>query len=250
MKTTEKFVIDNSPTIMTTVGVAGTVTTAVLASRASVKAYKILEVNDLKVTTMDLRTNKAKAKEALNLTWKCYIPPVVVGGITVTSIIMANRVGTKRAAAVAAAYTISEKAFEDYREKVVETLGEHKDEEIRAEVARDHIRDTPPPSSLVVTGNKVLCYDGFSGRYFESTIEDIKKAQNDLNYRILGDVYASLNDFYSLLGLSGTSSGEELGWRSPEKLELEFSTIMSDDQRPCVCIQFHTKPIRNYYRFD
>ena len=248
MKTTEKFVIDNSPTIMTTVGVAGTVTTAVLASRASVKAYKILEVNDLEVTTMDLRTNKTKAKEALNLTWKCYIPPVVVGGITVASIIMANRVGTKRAAAVAAAYTISEKAFEDYREKVVETLGEHKEQVIRDQVAEAQVRKDAP--SLVISSGKVLCRDAYSGRYFESTMEDLKKAQNDLNYKVLNYGYASLNDYYDLLGLAATDVGEEMGWKADEILDCDYSTVLSEDQRPCISISFRVQPGRGFYRFS
>ena len=242
LKTAEKFTIDNSPTILTSIGVVGTVSTAVLTAQSTIKACQIL------VGDPDFRDKELTTKQIIGKTWQCYIPPVVVGGITVTSIIMANQIGSKRAAAVAAAYTISERAFDDYREKVVEKIGETKEQAVRDEVATDRVRKDAG-STVVISSNKVLCYDTYSGRYFESTMEDLKKAQNDLNYRVLSDGYGSLNDYYDLLWLAGTSVGEEMGWRAEQILDVEYSTVLSDDQRPCIAITFRVQPVRNYYRF-
>jgi hypothetical protein len=88
----------------------------------------------------------------------------------------------------------------------------------------------------------------YTGRYFQSSMESLKKAQNDLNYKILNSYYASLTDFYNLIGLSRTTTSDDVGWNSDEMLELRFSTIMSDDQRPCIAIDFKVAPIRGYFR--
>ena len=79
-------------------------------------------------------------------------------------------------------------------------------------------------------------------------METLKKAQNDTNYQVLNDVYASLGDFYSRVGLARTSISEEVGWNSNKLLELEFSTTMSEDGRPCISIGFHVDPVRNYHK--
>jgi len=65
---------------------------------------------------------------------------------------------------------------------------------------------------------------------------------------VLNDFYASLSDFYDLIGLPTTSFSDEVGWNSDRLLELQFSTVLSDDGRPCISIDFRTVPIRDYYK--
>lgn len=247
-KKAEKFVIDNSPAICTGIGVVGLVSTAYLTGKATVKAQELL--------LQDAHDNqgnvffKHDARDRVALTWKLYIPAVGTGVLSCAAIIGANRIGNRRAAAVAAAYSLSEKAFSEYKEKVVNHIGANKEQAVRDELAQDRVRANPPSGSvMIIEANKVLCYDQFSGRYFQSTMETLKKAQNDLNYRILSDNYASLNDFYSLIGLPRTSSSEEVGWTTDKLLELEFSTILAEDGTPCIAIDFVVAPVRDYYRF-
>ena len=241
LKTAEKFAADNSPAILTSIGVVGTVTTAVLTHQAATKAEAVMRLDD---------TRDPDLKHRLELTWKYYVPPVVMGTATVVCIVGANRVGTRRAAAIAAAYTISEKTFEDYRAKVVEKLGDTKEQQVRDEVAQERVRKDNGHQGVVVATGKVLCYDAYSGRYFESSMEEIKKAQNDLNYKVLNYGYASLNEFYDSLGLGETSVGEEVGWRPEQMLDLEISSVLSEDQRPCISINYRVDPTRNYHRFS
>ena len=155
-----------------------------------------------------------------------------------------------RAAAVAAAYTISEKAFSEYKEKVVERLGTPKEQKIRDEVAQDRVTKNPPNEreTIITGGGEVLCYEAFTGRYFKSDMETLKKAQNDLNYVMLNDGYASLSDFYNKIDLPTTSYSDEIGWTSDKLLELNFSTVLSDDGRPCISIDFMAAPVRDYYK--
>ena len=151
---------------------------------------------------------------------------------------------------MAAAYTVSEKAFEEYREKIVEKLGANKERQARDEVAQDRVNANPVGRTEVIVtgGGNVLCYDMYTGRYFQSDMETIKQAQNNLNHHILNNVYASLNDFYDMIGLSRIKTGDEIGWNSDKLMEIYFSTTMSDDQKPCIAIDFSVEPVRNYFR--
>jgi hypothetical protein len=240
-KRLERFVSNNSPSILSAVSVVGTVTTAILTGRATFKAAGVIREHT---------DQQTPPREKLELIWKLYIPPVASGIGTVACIIFANRIGTRRAAAMAAAYSLSERAFEEYRHKVVERLGEKKERGIQDEIAQDRVLNNPPgKTEVIVTGRGlVLCYDMYTGRYFESDIEAIRKAQNDLNQKILNDYYASLSDLYDLLGLARTTTSDEVGWNCDKLLEITFSTTMSDDGRPCIAISFRVDPIRNYYR--
>jgi hypothetical protein len=79
-------------------------------------------------------------------------------------------------------------------------------------------------------------------------MESLRKAQNDINHKIVNDYYASLTDFYNLIGLAETAYSEEVGWNSDKLLELEFSAVMSSDNRPCISIAYNYAPIRGYSR--
>jgi Family of unknown function (DUF6353) len=237
-KTAEKFTADNSPTILTAIGVAGTITTAVLSAKAGIESASILSEEPAYMTK----------KEKVKLTWQVWVLPVGVGTITVTSIIFANKIGTRRAAAMATAYVISETAFDDYKSKVVEKLGKSKERDIHDFIAQDRV-DQAGASTIIIDDGDVLCFEQYTGRYFKSTMETIKKAQNDTNYQVLHDGYASLSDFYQRIGLPITSISEELGWNSDTKLEILFSTVMSENQKPCISIDFNVTPVRDYHKF-
>ena len=243
-KKTEKFVIDTSPAILTGIGCVGLVSTAVLTGSATVKAVRLVD-HDARVGGVDYPDRREFVKK----TWKLYIPAVGTGVLSCVAIVGANRIGNRRAAAIAAAYSLSEKAFSEYKDKVVNHLGANKEQALRDEMAQDRINNNPPTrEAILVDGNEVLCYDQYSGRYFKNTMEGIKKAQNDLNYRIIHDNYASLSDFYDLLGLRKTSSSDEVGWNVDEQLELTYSAVLTEDQKPVIAVDFVVYPVRDYYK--
>lgn len=242
----EKFAIDNSPLILTAIGVTGTITTAILTGKACWKASRVVAESE---AVFGLPENRREAfKVTARETWPHFIPPLATAALTVSAIIMANRVGTRRAAAMAAAYSISERAFEEYRDKVVEKLGPNKEKAARDEIASDRIRNNPPSGEIIIATNEVLCYDLYSGRYFKSSMESLKKAQNDLNYKLLNHQYASLNDYYNMLGLDNVKVGEEVGWNCDKQMDVHYSTTMSDDEKPCITIDFYVEPVRDYFR--
>lgn len=250
LKKSEKLVVDNSPAILTAIGITGSLTTAYLTGKASFKAAEIIAREKDPKGYRRPEEGPIEIKEKIELVWKLYIPAAGSAVLTIIAIVTANRIGTRRAAAMAAAYSISEKAWGEYKEKVVEKFGEKKAREVRDEVAQDRIRNNPPSKNEVIItgGGTVLCYDTYTGRYFMSTMEELKKAQNNVNHVVLNEGYASLNDFYSWISLNHTPVGEEVGWNSDRLMELTFSTVMSEDDKPCIAISFRVDPIRNFYR--
>jgi hypothetical protein len=248
LKQAEKFTTDNSPAILTGIGIAGVVGTAYLTGKATVRAVDIID----RERSIQFRTTGIQPwsrKEVVLLVWKFYIPPVTVGALTIASIYGANHVGTRRATAMAAAYSISEKAFSEYKEKVVDKLGEKQEQVVRDELAQERVERNPSDDATVIItdGGEVLCYEQFTGRYFKSSMETIKQAVNEINYNILHQGYASLTDFYHEVGIPRTGLSDELGWNTDQLLEIDYSTVLSTDGRPCVAIDFNTQP---YRRFD
>ena len=232
----EKIAVDNSPLILTVVGVTGAVSAAVLTGKASYECATILE-------------SEGTVMEKIRLVWPEYIPAAGTLVLTVGAIVMSHQINTRRAAALAAAYSLSEKAFIEYRAKVVETVGKKKEEVIQGEIAQKQVAENPKGlKEVIISTGEILCYDAFSGRYFNSTVETIRQAQNDVNEEILQNMYCSLSDFYSKIGLPTTTMSEEVGFNLDVKLGIAFSTVMSNDNRPCVSIDYRKSPIREYYR--
>jgi hypothetical protein len=242
----EKFVGDNASGILTGLGVAGAVTTAVLTGRATWSAAEIVNQNNLQDDVHDLYM---PMKKKIDLVWKQYIPPAVVGAVTITAIIAANRVGSRRAAAIAAAFRISENMSEEYKKRVVEALGKKSEEKVRADVMRDQMERIPGNNLIIAAGSEVIFFDQFSGRYFPSDIETVRQVVNKINQQVNHNYYASLTDFYEALGLPKTEMSDEFGWNSDELLEVTFiPVLMEGTERPAIGISFNKFPIRGYSR--
>lgn len=242
---TRKLIVDNSPTILTAVAVAGVATTAIMAVKATPKAIRILEV---------AQTNNPvllTPQEKLRLIAPCYIPSSMVGIATMACIIGANSVHTKRQAALISAYTLTENAFKEYQAKTTEALGKGKEQKVRDDIAQDRVdKIHTPTSEVIITGNgDVLFMDSLSSQFFESTYEKVKRAENELNYKLTHEMYASVNDFYEILGIPHNDLGEELGWKSDELLTIDISATVTKDKKACLVINYSVKPIRNYYKF-
>ena len=149
---------------------------------------------------------------------------------------------------MATAYAITERAFDEYREKVTEKIGEKKEQSVRDEIAQNRVTANPVSHVEVHGKGNVLMYDKYSARYFYSDMETMRKVENELNHTIVHNYYASLQDLYDRIGLDRTGYSEELGWNSEHLLEFRFSATISDDDRPCMVIDYLIEPIRNYNR--
>ena len=170
----------HSPEILTGIGIAGMVATTVLAVKATPKALELIKnEQELAESYNEELTQMDKVK----VCWKCYIPAAVTGVMSITCLIGASSVNTKRNAALTAAYTLSDSAVREYREKVVETIGEKKEKTIKDKISEDTIKQNPITKSEVYITDKgdSLCFEPMSGRYFKSDIDKIKRTKNNLN---------------------------------------------------------------------
>ena len=237
----------HAPEILTGIGVAGMVTTTILAVKATPKAY--LLVNDRKV---ELEVEKLSATELVKTTWKCYIPAAVTCGASIACLVGASSVNFKRNAALATAYKLSEAALSEYKDAVIETIGEKKEQSVRDKVAEERLKKNPvSKSEVIVTGNgTTLCYDPVGNSYFKSNIQQIESAKNKLNARMLSENYVSLNDFYDELGIGPTKLGDDLGWDIYKDglVDIAFSSQLAEDGTPCLVMDYSIAPRYEYYK--
>lgn len=249
---------ENSTTILTAVGVVGTVGTAYLTGKASFKAAELIAEEENKINkarAIEVHTHLAEIeyirltpKEKIKKVWPVYIPAVATGITTVVSIVMANKISSKKIAALTIASGISERALQEYKTKVVEKLGARQERNLRDELAQDRVTKNPQKAGQVVvigTG-KVLFYDQHTGRYFESTVEDVKKAINKVNHDIIHFMSSSLTEFYDELGLPATTYTDSVGWNTDNMIDVSFSTTLSPDSQPCIAIDFNRAPTSDY----
>jgi hypothetical protein len=249
VKRAQKATADNAPTVLTALGVTGLVTTAVLTGRASFKAAEVMAVNHHKLVDNEFEPLPVfeKVKIVFPDVWKYYVPAVGTGAVTIACIVSANHISTRRAAVLASAYSIAQEGFQEYKVKVLEKIGEKKEKEVRDEIAQDRVTKNPPAEVYVINEGEVLCMDMHSGRYFKSTLENIKAAQNKINHRIRNDNYASLTDFWDFIGLRKTDNSDEIGWNFDAYLEIDYGSAITEDGKPCITIGFQTIPVRGYY---
>ena len=250
LKTAEKFVVDNSPGILTGLGVAGTVTAVFLTGRA---AYLVgmdasTQYHEAVREGEDLPENLLEPKHIVKTYWKAFIPAGVATAVTVTAVIAGNQVGARRTAAITAAFKLSEELSQEYKDKVAKTLGVQKEEKMRSEMAAERMEKNPPPTNLViVSGSDVLFLDELSGRYFHSDVEKVRKAVNEINYKVNNYFHASVTDFYELIGLEGTKYSDSIGWNSDELLDIQLTATMYQD-KPAIMLGYNHGPILGFDR--
>lgn len=240
----------HSPELLTGIGIAGMITTTILAVRATPKALTLID--DKKVELNLHEDDKLTVAETVKATWKCYVPAVVTGITSTACIIGASSVNARRNAALATAYNLSANALAEYKEKVIETIGEKKEQIIRDKVAEEQVKKNPVNQSAIIVTNKgnTRFMDPITKRRFMSDIETINQIINRLNRQMInGGDFISLNEFYYELGLEGCDIGEDLGWNVVNGL-IELSdpphAIVDTDGTPCIVLEYEVEPRRGF----
>lgn len=246
VKSAKVMATKHAPELLTGIGVAGMLATTVLAVRATPKALELIEEKKKQDWV-----EKLTPVETVKAAWKPYIPAAVTCVASVSCIVGASSVNVKRNAALAAAYTLSETALKEYRDKVVETIGEKREQNVRDKVSKEQVEKHPVSQSEVIFTDKgkSLCFDPYSARYFTNDIETIRRAANNLNEQMLNSItgYASLSDFYDEIGLPHTDISDEIGWNTSNLLKLDISSHVTDDGRPAIVVGHYNRAQYNYY---
>lgn len=240
VKDVQTAVKKHSPEILTGVGIAGMITTTVLAVRATPKALILIEEKK-----EELGVDKLAPVDTVKAAWKCYIPSAAIGGVSIFCLIGASSVNLRRNAALATAYALSESTLRDYQKKVVEEIGEKKAKMVKEAVVKEKIEQNPVTKQEVIITEKgnTLCFDMLSGRYFKSDQEKIRKSINELNRQMRHDMYVSLNEFYDEIGLEHIAVGYDLGWNIDRGyIDVEFSSHLAADGTPCLAVGYSVAP--------
>lgn len=244
VKSIKSVLVKHGPEISVGLGVGCLLTSTVLAVKATPEALKRIEAKKA-----ELETDKLTPGETVKATWKCYIPAaaMAIGGASCT--IGGLKMDLRRNAALATAYSVTETALREYKEKVVETIGEKKEKVIHEAIAKDKVEATPVESSkVIITGKgEALCFDALSGQYFRSDIESIKRAVNEVNECLIKEGYISLNEFYDKLGLEMTKIGYDIGWHIDKGLiDVDFDSTITKDGTPCLVLNYTIQPMYDY----
>lgn len=204
----QPFVKKHASTILTCMGAAGVVATAITAAKATPVAMELLDEAKAEKGAVLTKT------ETLLVAGPAYIPATLIGVSTVACIFGAHVLNKRQQAALASAYALLNSTYNEYREKVVELLGEEADIEIKNEIAKDKYdankvikaTEEPEPNDIC------LFFEEFRGQYFETTLQTVKDAEYQLNRKLALHDYAELNDFYKFMQLPPTEYGAILGW--------------------------------------
>lgn len=242
IRQTKRLLMKYSPEILTGIGIAGMLTTTVIAVKATPKAVRLLDERK-----DELEIEKLPGGEIVKTAWKCYIPAVVTATASTCCLIGASSVSFKRNAALATAYKLAEEGLLEYKRAVVETIGEKKEKIVRDKVAENAVKENPVSKNTVIVTKKgeTLCYDPISKSYFKSSIDEIDRAVNKFNNQRLKDPFdmeRSVNDFYYELCVDPIPALDKLGW-TDELLDVYYSAQIADDEvTPCIVLNYATKP--------
>lgn len=228
----------HSSTILTCMGGAGVIATSVTAVRATPKALLLLD--EAKKEKEEELTNVEKIKIA----GPVYIPSILIGIGTLTCVFGANIMNQRSQAALVSAYSLIDSSFKEYKQKLKELYGEETHNNIVDAIAVEKVdRDWGVSGSYFgqscdlaneeACGDSVLFYEENSGRYFESTIEQVLSSMYHLNRNYTLRGYCYLNEYYEFLGLETTDYGSVMGWAPTDDGEywVEFNcrkTVLDD----------------------
>lgn len=233
----------HSPEILIGLGIVGTITSTVMACKASTKAGEILENSRKeleKVHEVASKPEYAKdytekdykkdltivyAKTGVELV-KLYAPAVLLGAASIASILAGHGVLRKRFVELSAAYAAVDAGFKEYRGRVVERFGKELDRELKYnitnhevdEIVVDEDGNETVVKTVIKTGEPsqyakffdetCMCWDRNAD--YNLTFLRLKQAEANDRLKLRGHLY--LNEVYDMLGLQRTKAGNIVGW--------------------------------------
>lgn len=238
----------HSPEILVVAGIAGTVVSAVLACKATTKVAEILDetkgtldtihegmetgaINGQEYTTEDGKkdTVVVYAQTGMKLA-KLYAPAIILGTLSITSILASNNILRKRNVALGAAYAAIDKSFKEYRGRVIERFGEQVDTELKygikakkfeeIEVDPETGKEKKVKKTVMVADpnlqNDYAVYFDSKSRNYETNPDYnrmfLKAQQAFANDKLQTRGHLFLNEVLDDLDLPRTPAGQIVGW--------------------------------------
>ena len=232
--------------ILIVAGIVGTVASTIMACKATTKLSGILEESKKDIEnihkceadeTLAEKYSKDDAKKDLAIVYaqtgiklaKLYAPSAVLGVLSITSIVASHNILKKRNVALAAAYTTVDKAFKEYRNRVIERFGNEVDKELRYNIKSKKFEDVVVDSEngkekkVKTTANVASPTENDYSRFFDETCLNyennndynlmyLRSQQALANDRLKADGFLFLSDVYDALGIKRTKMSQTVGW--------------------------------------
>lgn len=241
----------HSPAILTGLGITGMVVSVIFSVKATPKAVASIEKKKKELGKENLTIG-----ETIKATWKHYIPTAVTIVGSAACVLGVQSVNARRSAALAAAYSLSETALQEYQDKVKNVIGERKENDIRSGIERDKIAADPPRAERIVIVGRgdQLFKESISGREFYSTRSAVERAELALCQLMRDrsgsmfdddDGFISVNDVYVALGLKTTDESEDdRGWYMKNGyIKFIYDPIILDSGDVCTVIRYSDRPV-------
>ena len=253
MNNLQKFIEKHSSAILTGISIIGVGITTGLTIRSTIKAVKIVEKEKqdktiFKTIYADNKPYQAPIvpkfdkKDIFLMTWKEYIPVAISGLSTILCIIGIHNLNRRTQASLISAYALLDNTYKEYRKKIQE---QYPDDPKIVDFEHEIIK-SKFDKNMELDKDKQLFFDYQSMRYFESTLKEVKEAEQHLNDCLAEDGYVCLNEMYDFLELPKTPYGWQLGWsyvysdtiysEDDIKLKFEYEPITMDDGLECTII--------------
>lgn len=226
----QKTIIKYSPDILAVIAGIGVIGTGILVYDGTVKAQK--DMKELKEKNPEC-TNVDKAVVYAKDFW----PAAAMAVTTEMCIFGSNHINKQRIATLAGAYILSETNLREYKDKVEEIVGTKKAQTIQDSMLHDHITQNPRTDSntcmrpMPHPEETTWWWDDLSKRWFQSSINDIRRAELEANRMLVSEGVVTLNDVYSILGLDETLLAEPYVWRTSRDDGHEILIILGSDLR-------------------
>lgn len=244
----------HSPEILLVAGIGGTVASAVMACKATLKVNEVLDESKTNIEKIHTATEKGiteageeytieDCKKETTIVYiqtgvklaKLYGPAIVLGGLSIGAILTSNNMLRKRNMALAAAYATVDKGFKEYRGRVIERFGEELDKELRYNLKTKEVEEivVNEDGTETVVKKNVTVAEGITAyseyaKFFdegcaawtkdpELNLTFVRMQERNANDLLRTKGHLFLNEVYDMLGIPRTKAGQVVGWIYDEK---------------------------------
>ena len=251
----------NAPLLLMLAGIGGLAATVVSAVKATplaidkmddeiAKRYENGEIEyeelpmSVNKSDMEFRFDELGPKQIIKSCWRCYVPTVILGALSISSFIGSYKVNTARLTAMTAMYEFTANAYDRYRRNVAKVSPKTDAKAVKA-VRDERAKEIQESKFDGLPEGKEVCIDLFTGNVFYSTREDVLLAVNKIKDKFLaGEMFISLNEFYDEVDADHVGVGDDVGWSPDTDLDIQFDSMLRNG-KPCLTIGYFANP-----RFD
>lgn len=239
-----KFLKNNSSTILTVVGSAGVIVTAIMSARDTLKARKRIQYQ------RGYQDKEFNIKEKIKIAASCYIPTVISGVSTILCICGANKINKNVQKSLTSAYVLLDQSYKEYKNSVRDIYGEDGVMKVTQNIVDKRREES---SILEQPDGEILVFELFDMRFFNSSLSSLESIEEAANEILSRHGYLSLNDLHAMLNLGPTDTGNMLGWsidagkrNGYERIEIQLTKTTRADGMECYILDFADGPTADY----